>query len=125
MSDVSAPCDRSADELDDDADKLEIEVTRLRQLASRKRRTPTAVVQWLDATAVEREYGLSMSTITSAARRGELTIGRAGRSPRVKRSDLDSWIATRRHPLSRPAAAGDSKADVEAQYNALTSSRAS
>jgi hypothetical protein len=82
------------DALEDRADDLEIEARRLRQQARRLRRAGTADT-WLDSAAVEADYGLKMRVVTDAAKRGELSIGRAGRSPRVLRSELDRWLRER------------------------------
>lgn len=103
------------DDLEDQADELEIEARRLRQRARRMRRDGSPSVAFLDAATVEREYpGLKMSVVTAAARRHELVIGRAGRSPVVTRAALDAWITTRKHPLSKPLPvdAGDDAASL-------------
>lgn len=104
--------------LDDRADTLEQEALRLRQEARRLRRVGESATQWLGAEDVQRLYGISMSTVTAAGRRGELEVGHAGRSPRVSRAALDAWIATRKHPLAKPATN-----DVDAAYVALARRR--
>ena len=57
--------------------------------------------EWLGKDEAERESGVKMATICGAARRGEIQIGYAGRSPRVRRSELERWIGTKKHPLAK------------------------
>jgi hypothetical protein len=53
----------------------------------------------LDGPAVEARYGIRIRTLLDAARRGEpIDILRAGRSPRVRASQVDAWLARRPSP---------------------------
>lgn len=51
--------------------------------------------EWLDADAVRARFGLAMRVLVDARRRGELELGRAGRRPVVRRSELERWVRAR------------------------------
>ena len=55
--------------------------------------------RWLDATALKAEYGIAMRVVTDAAKYGLVKIGRRGRSPIVKVSEMERWLTTRNHPM--------------------------
>lgn len=82
------------DELEDRADELEIEARRLRQKARHLRRAGTSI-RWLDDAACRDRYGHSIRPFVEAAKRGEIEIGRAGRSPRVREDVADRYVASR------------------------------
>lgn len=77
-----------------------------------------AADEWLDDARLRAEYGLRVRVVTEAAARGEITIGRRGRTPIVRRADLDRWLAQRGAP-KRTAA--DAQAATE--YEALLARR--
>lgn len=93
------------DELEDRADELEIEARRLRQRARRLRRGGSSI-EWLDEAGLERLFGFKMRRIVDASRRGEIEIGRAGRSPRVRRADVERWLRDRARRAPRPVESG-------------------
>jgi len=53
------------------------------------------IAEQLDAAAVEAYAHVRMRVVLDAARRGDLTILRAGRKPLVSRDELDRWLRTR------------------------------
>jgi hypothetical protein len=57
--------------------------------------TPATADAWLPLFVAARELGVRPRVLSDAARRGELTLGGAGRSRVVSRAELDRWIASR------------------------------
>ena len=68
---------------------------------------PPAAEPWLPLAVVAAEMGVRAHVLRDAGRRGELTIGKAGKTSMVKRSGVDKWIAF------RPAAPGLAKTSAE------------
>lgn len=51
--------------------------------------------EWIPLRRAAEDLGVRMEVLRDAARRGELTIGGAGRRRVVARTELDRWIASR------------------------------
>lgn len=63
-----------------------------------------------DETLSLRDCGVSVRTLRTAIKRGELPASKAGREYRIRRSDLDSWLAQKTvsptQPVSHDNASG-------------------
>jgi hypothetical protein len=78
-----------AHELDAKSSLLKARAIRLRKTVS------VGATTWLPLNVAGDIASVKPRVITDAARRGEITLTHAGRSPRVMRSELDRWIASR------------------------------
>jgi hypothetical protein len=68
----------------------------------------------LDASQVEARYPFKFRVVTDAAKRGEISIEHAGRKPLVRKSSLETWIASRptRPTIAKIANDTDERAEV-------------
>lgn len=57
---------------------------------------------WVSVAVVANELGIEPRVMTDDARRGRITLGHAGRTPVVLRSEVSRWLTTSR-PAARPA----------------------
>jgi hypothetical protein len=101
-----------------DADLLQALAT-LREWLTPEPSSPTAD-EWIElpARAKLSHYGIRGRVVTDAARRGELQVT-SGRPPRVRRSDLEAWLASRRIVLRAPASKTNVVTDDGDEYAAL------
>lgn len=95
---------QSPDELEAMAHEKIAEGNALLAKAKRLRIAGTSSVpRWLDDKACRERYGCSIAVFTAAAKRGEIEIGRVGRSPRVREDVADRWVAERARKAPPPA----------------------
>jgi hypothetical protein len=69
---------------------------------------------WIHKENCLETFGFRFRRLVDAAKRGEIEMGRAGRSPRVLRSVVDAWIVG--HPVTT---AQTPTGDADADYAAL------
>lgn len=65
---------------------------------ARRMRTEPASDAWLTLDAAGALVGVKGRVIRDGGRRGELVIEHAGKSPRVRRSEVERWVASRKTP---------------------------
>lgn len=63
---------------------------------ARRMRTAPAADAWMALDAAGEIAGVRGRVIRDAGARGEIAIDRAGKSPRVQRSELERWMTSRR-----------------------------
>ena len=65
-------------------------------------RMPSSDPELLTLPGVSRTYGIGIKAIRRAAERGEFPVYAAGTAwPRVRRSEIETWIASTRLPVVR------------------------
>lgn len=80
----------------------------------------------LDDAGVRRHFAIKIRALVEAAGRGEpIEVLRAGRSPRVRRADVERWMAWREAERPKRAAAPPAESSAEDAYLALVERKAS
>jgi hypothetical protein len=107
---VTSP--RIADRLDAHAAQLEAQASALRAEAAQIREGQ-GVSEILTRSTWPADSPCTFRVALEAGRRGELPISKAGRTPTIRRSDLDAWIAARAvAPRSVAAVSEDNGPDL-------------